>query len=118
MLRGPDFLRTTTFRWAVSSALAFASAVLLLFGLTYWQTAEYLTRQVDRALLSEASSFMNGPANDLMRHIEWRLQTDHRHFNVTGLFDPASLPLGGDTSGFPTGKPPRGSAPAPSVFKD
>src|SRR5258708_36306805 len=112
MLRGPDFLRTTTFRWAVSSALAFASAVLLLFGLTYWQTAEYLTRQVDRALLSEASSFMNGPANDLLRHIEWRLQTDHRHFNVTGLFGPDGRLLAGNNPGIPTGRAPPGGGAA------
>ena len=70
MLRSPEFLRTTTFRWAVSSAFAFACAVLLLFGLTYWQTASYLTRQVDRALLSEASSFISGPASDLLSRIE------------------------------------------------
>src|SRR4029077_8914887 len=96
MLRGPDFLRTTTFRWAVSSALAFACAVLLLFGLTYWQTAGYLTRQVDRALLSEASSFVREPVGDLLRRVEWRLQTDHRHFNVTGLFSPEGRLLAGN----------------------
>jgi signal transduction histidine kinase len=110
MLRSPEFLRTTTFRWAVSSALAFASAVLLLFGLTYWQTAGYLTRQVDRGLLSEAASFMNGPANDLRRHIEWRLQTDPRHFNVTGLFGPDGRLLAGNIAGMPAGLPPPGNA--------
>ncbi len=110
MLRSPDLLRTTTFRWAVSSALAFASAVLLLFGLTYWQTAGYLTRQVDRGLLSEAASFMNGPASDLRRHIEWRLQTDPRHFNVTGLFGPDGQVLAGNIAGMPAGLPPQGNA--------
>jgi signal transduction histidine kinase len=110
MLRGPEFLRTTTFRWAVSSAFAFACAVLLLFGLTYWQTASYLTRQVDRALLSEASSFMSSPASDLLSRIEWRLQTDPRHFNVTGLFGSDGRRLAGNIAGMPEGLPPPGSA--------
>ena len=110
MLRSPEFLRTTTFRWAVSSAFAFACAVLLLFGLTYWQTASYLTRQVDRALLSEASSFMSGPASDLLSRIEWRLQTDPRHFNVTGLFDADGRRLAGNIARMPESLPPPGSA--------
>ena len=110
MLRGADFLRTTTFRWALSSAFAFSGAVLLLFGLTYWQTAGYLTRQVDRALLSEATSFMSEPASDLPRRIEWRLKTDSRHFNVTGLFGPDGRRLMGNIAEIPKELPPPGSA--------
>jgi signal transduction histidine kinase len=117
MLREPDFLRTTTFRWAVCSALAFAAAVLLLFGLTYQRTAGYLTRQVDTALVSEAASFVSEPASDLLRRIQWRMKSDPRHFNVTGLFDRDGRLLAGNISGIPAGLPPPGSAARLSVSR-
>ena len=117
MLRGPDFLRTTTFRWAVWSAFAFAAAVLLLFRITYQQTAAYLTRQVDRALTSEAASFASEPSSDLLRRIDWRMKSDTRHFNVTGLVSSDGHLLAGNISGIPAGLPPPGDATKVSVLR-
>ena len=42
-MKRPQFIRSSSFRWALMLAIALASIVVTLFGFTYWQTANYLT---------------------------------------------------------------------------
>ena len=49
----PEFVRTTTFRWAAAAAGAFATFVLVLFGFIYWKTDHYLIARSDHIIASQ-----------------------------------------------------------------
>ena len=41
-VRQPDFVRSTTFRWALAVAGAFVLCTVVLFGFVYWRTTSYI----------------------------------------------------------------------------
>jgi signal transduction histidine kinase len=52
-----ELSRTTAFRLSALFGALFVGFVCLLFGLIYWKTAVYLTRQIDESLRHEAEEF-------------------------------------------------------------
>jgi len=42
-VRQPDFVRSTTFRWALAVAGAFVLCTVVLFGFVYWRTTSYFS---------------------------------------------------------------------------
>src|SRR5579862_6263750 len=93
-VRLPDFIRTTTFRWAFGVAGAFVLCTLLLFAFVYWQTAAYMTSSYDNLLTGETRLIAaDAPARQLER-IEYRLRDDPRRIRIAGNMEslPAGLP--------------------------
>jgi hypothetical protein len=52
-VRLPEVIHSTTFRWAVGAAMAFSVCTLLLFGFVYWQTAAYVTGNMDATITAD-----------------------------------------------------------------
>ncbi len=98
--------RTTTFRLTVLFGAVFAAGLVLLLGLVYIQTAGYLTRRVDHALVVEAdilrksnpqqilSVFQREAARDPLNSFGLFSETGERVAGVTPL-TPAELRVGG-----------------------
>jgi signal transduction histidine kinase len=78
-VRLPDFVRTTTFRWALAVAGSFVLCTLVLFGFVYWRIAVYMTARVDRLLIEEST--VVGPQT-----VDLWLRQDPRRIKVAGLF--------------------------------
>src|SRR6266581_9591762 len=49
-MRQPQFIRSTTFRWALAVAGVLAIFVIVLFGFIYWKTDSYLIERSDRMI--------------------------------------------------------------------
>ena len=49
-MRQPQFIRSTTFHWALAVAGVFAIFVIVLFGFIYWKTDDYLIARSDRMI--------------------------------------------------------------------
>jgi signal transduction histidine kinase len=105
-VRLPEFIRTTTFRWALGVAGAFVLCTLLLFGFVYWQTAAYMTASLDSLLTGDVALIAaDGPARQLER-IEFRLRDDPRHIRIAGLFGPDGSRVAGNLERLPGGVTP------------
>jgi signal transduction histidine kinase len=105
-VRLPEFIRTTTFRWALGVAGAFVLCTLLLFGFVYWQTAAYMTASLDSLLTGDVALIAaDAPARQLER-IEFRLRDDPRHIRIAGLFGPEGRRVAGNLERLPAGVAP------------
>jgi signal transduction histidine kinase len=104
-----EFFTTTTFRWAVALAAAFALAMALLSAFIYWQTVGYLTRRVDTELMNHAQAIVGASPADRADRIERYLQSDVALPKVAGLFDTAGRLVAGNLKAIPAGLPTPGS---------
>jgi signal transduction histidine kinase len=117
-VRLPDFIRTTTFRWALGVAGAFVLCTLLLFGFVYWQTAAYMTRSIDNLLTGEVSLIAaDVPARRLER-IGNRLRDDPRRIRIAGLFGADGSRIAGNLESLPGGLAPDVPTDAVVVRRD
>jgi signal transduction histidine kinase len=85
-VRLPDWIRTTTFRWTLAIAGAFVLCTLLLFGFVYWQTADYMTMQIDGLLTNDINLAAADPRPRQIERIEGRLSDDPRRIRIGALF--------------------------------
>jgi signal transduction histidine kinase len=105
-VRLPDFIRTTTFRWAFGVAGAFVLGTLLLFAFVYWQTAAYMTSSYDNLLTGETRLIAaDTPARQLER-IEFRLRDDPRRIRIAALFGADGHRIAGNMESLPAGVVP------------
>lgn len=102
----PDFLRTTTFRWALAVASAFVLCTLLLFGFVYWQTAAYMTSTFDDLITAELSIIAAEAPQQQLQHIENRLRNDPRRIRIAALFDANGHRIVGNIESLPPGLAP------------
>jgi signal transduction histidine kinase len=100
-----EFFRTTVFRWTLAFAAVFVSGVLLLFLFIYWQSAGYLTRRVDAALIAETRSFAAEPPPDVIPRIERSLNSDPRRPRISALFSATGEHLSGNLHTLPPDLP-------------
>src|SRR5882757_7179832 len=56
-MRQPQFVRSTTFRWALAVAGVLAIFVIVLFGFIYWKTDSYLIVRSDRKITGNLERF-------------------------------------------------------------
>jgi signal transduction histidine kinase len=101
----PDFVRSTTFRWALAVAGAFAACTLVLFGFVYWQTASYMTRNIDAVLTEEARLDDGTVREEVLTFIADHLLEDPRRIKLAGLFGPDGRQLAGNVEAIPTTLP-------------
>jgi hypothetical protein len=111
-MRLPDFLRTTTFRLAVSFAVVFSVSVMLLFAFIYWQTAVYETARIDRFLGNDAAVIARQPEPEVRRAVALRSLGDLHRITYAALFAADGALLIGNVPALPRGMPIDGRAHA------
>jgi signal transduction histidine kinase len=112
-VRLPDFIRTSTFRWALAVASAFVICTLLLFAFVYWQTATYITSEFDDLIVGELLIFAAETPERQLAHIQERLDNDPRRIRIAGLFGADGHRIAGNLESLPGGMTP--NIPADAV---
>src|SRR5437879_1350378 len=117
-VRLPEFARTTTFRWTLVIAGAFVLSTSILFGFVYWQTAAYMTSNIDH-LLAEGLRVAAADTPELrLALIDDRLSQDPRRIRIAGLFDADGHRIAGNIENLPPGFAPDVPASAVVVRMD
>ena len=93
--------RTSTFRLSALFGAVFASGIVLLLGLIYYQTAVYLTWRVDHALELEADVLRKSGPETILRR--FREEGAREPLNSFGLFSITGEKVAGDTPRIPPG---------------
>ncbi len=108
-----EFVRSTTFRWALAIAGAFALSSAILFGFVYWRTADYLTRRFDSLITGESTLIITQPRPLRISLLDSRLRSDPRGIKLTGVFTADGRRIAGNIARFPSrlvvGGPPADS---------
>jgi methyl-accepting chemotaxis protein len=99
----PEFIRSTTFRWALAVAGAFGVCTLLLFGFVYWQTATYVTANLDVVITAAARQDTDTTREQELKLVMDRLQDDPRRVKLAELFGPNGGTIAGNIEAMPTG---------------
>ncbi len=104
-MRLPEFIRSTTFRWALGVAGAFGICTLLLFGFVYWQTADYVTAALDTVIVADARSDNATAPGQVRNFVRNYLEEDPRRVKLAGLFGSDGSPIVGNIEAMPPGLP-------------
>jgi len=102
-VRLPEFACSTTFRWTLAVAGAFAACIVLLFGFVYWQTAISMTARVDRTISEELRLVAGDTPERRLEAIEDRLRQDPRRVKLGGLFSADGRKIAGNVESLPAG---------------
>ena len=109
--------RSATFRLTLLFGAVFATGIALLLSLVYLQTAGYLTRRVDRALIAEARLLERSGPNFIIQRFQQEAARDP--LNSLGLFSGDGEQVAGDTRLRPSDLPldgrPRDAPHGPGV---
>jgi signal transduction histidine kinase len=105
-VRLPDFARTTTFRWTLAVAGAFVFYTLVLFGFVYWQTAAYMTSNIDGLLIDGLRVIAAEKPEQRLALIDDRLRQDPRRIRIAGLFGADGHRIAGNIESLPPGLAP------------
>ena len=65
-MRQPQFMRSTTFRWALAVAGVLAVFVIVLFGFIYWKTDDYLIARSD-IMIARQLNYLSGLSGESQR---------------------------------------------------
>ncbi len=102
-MRQPQFMRSTTFRWALAVAGVLAVFVIVLFGFIYRTTDDYLIARSD-IMIARQLDYLAGLSGELRRlAIDAHLEEDSRGVQYAGLFGPDGHKLAGNLEQLPTG---------------
>jgi signal transduction histidine kinase len=100
-VRTLDLWRISRFRLTLLHGALFSAALVALLGLIYWQTAGYLTRQVDQILHVEAHALSSVSAESLPARLGQELARDARHIDLYGLFSSDGVWIAGNVRRMP-----------------
>ena len=82
---------------------AFGVCTLLLFGFVYWQTATYLTENLDAIIIADAR-LNNAAARDQeLKFVMQHLVEDPRRVKLAELFGSDNVPIAGNVQAMPPG---------------
>lgn len=98
----PEFIRSTTFRWAILVTGVFAVFIIALFGFIYWKTGRYLTTRSDHVIISQMDVFTTLSPERRLDAINERLKQDPRRVQLVGLFSPDGRSIAGNMESLPT----------------
>ena len=115
-MRPTEFLRSTTLRWSLGLAGAFAVSTLISFGFIYWHASTAITARIDSTLEEEAELIAAAPPAQRLVAIEARVRQDIYHNKLTGLFD-GGRRLAGNLAELPGEIVPGATARAASVHR-
>lgn len=108
-VRRPDFLNTTTFRWAIIFAAAFSGGMGILAIFIYWQTVGYLNQRFDLGLVRDAREIASEGPQDRIELIGRYLDRGGGVLRVAGLFGPSQRFVAGNLQSIPSGLPRSGA---------
>jgi signal transduction histidine kinase len=97
----PQFIRSTTFRWALAVAGVFAIFVTVLFGFIYWKTDKYLIVRSDRMITTQLHFIAGLPGIRQPEAIAQHLGQDSRGVQYAGLFGADGRKIAGNLETFP-----------------
>jgi signal transduction histidine kinase len=86
-VRRLELTRTTPFRLTLINGAVFASAVMVLLGMIYWQTAVFMARQMDSIVISEAQELQASGPENIQARMQDAVAADNRGVEFYGLFD-------------------------------
>jgi signal transduction histidine kinase len=116
-VRLPEVIHSTTFRWAVGVALAFSICTLLLFGFVYWQTAAYVTGNMDATITADVQLDDGTSRPQVLHFVQEHLEQDPRRVKLAGLFGPDGVPLVGNIAAMPANLPLDGTPHSSEVVR-
>ncbi len=87
-MRLPEVIHSTTFRWAMGVAVAFSVCTLLLFGFVYWQTAAYVTGNMDATITADVQLDDGTSPPQVLHFVQEQVEQDPRRVKLAGLFGP------------------------------
>src|ERR1700738_431750 len=94
----PDFVRTTTFRWI---SIAFVVCILLFSAFVYWEAATYMLARMDAAIAEESLVIAAETPDRRLNAIEDRLSEDPRRIKLAGLFGADGHRIAGNLESLP-----------------
>jgi signal transduction histidine kinase len=100
-MRLSELWRTTPFRLTLINGCVFALAVMALLGLVYWETAGYVSRQLDAIVLNEAVAMASSGPERLPERVEQALAADGRRIEYYGLFSQDGVWVAGNVHTLP-----------------
>lgn len=109
-MRLPEFARSTTFRGALVIAGAFGVCTFLLFAFVYWQTASYVTGNIDAFITADLQRVEGGTRRQVLDYIAERLNEDPRRVKLAGLFGADGRRIAGNVDTLPADLPMDGIA--------
>jgi signal transduction histidine kinase len=97
----PQFLRSSTFHWALMVAGVFAVFVMVLFGFIYFKIDDYLTARSDRVITVELDAMATLSPERRIEAIDEKLRQDPRRVQLAAVFDPDGHRLTGNLESLP-----------------
>lgn len=116
-MRPPEVIHSTTFRWAVGVALAFSVCTLLLFGFVYWQTAAYVTGNMDATISADVQLDEGTSRPQVLHFVREHLEQDPRRVKLAGLFGHDNVPIAGNIAAIPANLPLDGMPHSSAVVR-
>src|SRR6266478_3428662 len=116
-MRQPQFIHSTTFRWALAVAGVLAIFVIVLFGFIYWKTDSYLIERSDRMIARQLHYVAALPSVRQLDAIAQHLEQDSRSVQYAGLFGPDGRKITGNLEKFPSDLKMNDSVQSVSVLR-
>jgi signal transduction histidine kinase len=101
----PDFTRSTTFRWTLVVASAFALAIFGSFAFVYVQAMYDILTRTDAAITEEADIMAGETPERRFQSLHERMRQDPRRVKPIGLFSNDGKRLAGNIESLPSGLP-------------
>jgi signal transduction histidine kinase len=102
-MRSPQFIFSTTFRWALTVAGILAIFVTLLFAFIYWKTDKYLVARSDSMIIGTMNIVAAVPEQERkLIAVNQHLKEDPRSVQYAGLFEANGERLGGNLEHIPS----------------
>jgi signal transduction histidine kinase len=111
-VRLADVFHSTTVRWALAVAGAFGVCTVLLFSFVYWQTAMYVTSNVDEIVRANSRFDPNLTRTQALHFVAEHLEDDPRRVKLAELFTQDGAPIAGNVASLPP-RLPLDEAPRP-----
>ncbi|HEU0083333.1 MAG TPA: ATP-binding protein [Bradyrhizobium sp.] len=102
-MRHPQFIRSSTFHWALAVAGMLALLVIVLFGFIYWKSDDYLIARSDKMIAGQLDYIAGLPTERQLEAIDQHLKQDSRGVQYAGLFGADGHKMAGNLERFPPG---------------
>src|SRR5260370_23479333 len=87
-MRQPQFIRSSTFHWALAVSAVFAVFVIVLFGFINWKIDDYLTARSNRVITVELHGIAGLSPERRLQAIDEKLRQDPPVLQVAAIFVP------------------------------
>src|ERR1700730_367874 len=100
-MRQPQFIRSSTFHWALAVSAVFAVFVIVLFGFIYWKIDDYLTARSDHVITVELDGIAGLSPDRRLEAIDEKLRQDPRGVQVAAIFAADGHRIAGNLESLP-----------------